>query len=338
MRWLRRHLRCIAALFSSYVLGSSAFLHLLRIVNQRLLGGRIATVFMFYPATQAYADAVCYRWHQRRFSWRPGLIGVFVQNGRIGLNFAIPNTENDFKDECNVANVVALMHRLDSIRIAVGAAHKTFAGILPSILTGLGVEDRDIAVQRNLTARTVLAAIDWVISKQRLAATTPVLVLGARGYVATEFLRLAGERPLLAIDVGEMATFRDFARRRRGYPLLVVNLTKKGALSEYLCYFWPGVTVLNEVYPEPSLHELRALESLGANCYHIAGIRAVVWPPFPSAYRGGIPCCASLPLRDDEPVEVVIVPLASATAAKHQAGRGMSSNRPRSTAPIRLVE
>jgi hypothetical protein len=51
----------------------------------------------------------------------------------------------------------------------------------------------------------------------------------------------------------------------------VLNLTKKGALSEYIPYFWPGVVVLNEVYPEPGKSEVAAIQAKGGCCYHIAG-------------------------------------------------------------------
>jgi hypothetical protein len=51
--------------------------------------------------------------------------------------------------------------------------------------------------------------------------------------------------------------------------------------------------VLNEVYPEPGRDELKIIAEQGAKCWHIVGAKGQAWPPFPSAYRNGIPCCAS---------------------------------------------
>jgi hypothetical protein len=88
-----------------------------------------------------------------------------------------------------------------------------------------------------------------------------------------------------------------------------LNLTKSGALLEYARELWPGVIVLNEVCPEPSSTELAELEARGAVCYHIVGVEGRAWPPFPRAYRGGIPCCASLPFSPDDPIPILIAHL-----------------------------
>ncbi len=51
--------------------------------------------------------------------------------------------------------------------------------------------------------------------------------------------------------------------------------------------------MINEVYPEPSKAEVAAIQTHGARLYYLAGVKAKAWPPFPQAYAGGIPCCAS---------------------------------------------
>jgi hypothetical protein len=157
----------------------------------------------------------------------------------------------------------------------------------------------------------VLAALDEVIARHALPADVPVLLLGGRGYIATAVRELAACRNVSSIDVGERQQFRALVRQRRGHPLVVINLSKSGVLADYVEYFWPQLILLNEVYPEPSRHELRALASLGVAAYHIAGVKACCWPQFPRAYRGGIPCCASLPLAEDEHIDVVLTRLSS---------------------------
>lgn len=308
MRSVRRHLRCLLAVASSYALGNRVFILLLGLIN-RLLGRPIAMAFLFYPARQTYADAVSYRWHQKRFSWKPGLIGVFRHRGRLGLSFGIPNLETQIKDTANAENVVLLQQRLERIRRMLGAEYASLAGILPSVLARLGKEDAHVVRQRHLTARVVLAALEKVMARHALDRATPVLVLGGRGYIAGEVLRQATGFNVTSVDAGDFPQFESFVAKHRGHAAVVVNLSKSGALSEYLDHFWPGIIVLNEVYPEPVRDELARLEGKGVTCHHIAGVAGGAWPPFPRAYRGGIPCCAALPLARGEDVDVVIVHL-----------------------------
>ena len=157
----------------------------------------------------------------------------------------------------------------------------------------------------------MLAALDVVIARHQLPPDVPVLLLGGRGFIASAVRELCTGRNVDAVDVGEKALFRELMRKRRGQPMVVINLSKSGVLADYVEYFWPALVLLNEVYPEPSVHEVRALESLGAAAYHIAGVKAWCWPQFPRAYQGGIPCCASLPLAVDERIEVVLSRLSS---------------------------
>lgn len=319
MRLVRWHVRCLLAVLSSYALGNRAFMLLLGLLN-RLLGRPIAMAFLFYPARQTYADAVSYRWHQARFSWSPGLVGIFRHRGRLGLSFGIPNLEDQIKDSANAENVILLQQRLEAIRRRLGAEHASLAGILPSVLARLGREDAHVVRQRHLTARVVLAALDKVMRWHALDRTTPVLVLGGLGYIAGEVLRLADGLNVTSVDVGDFSRFEDFVAAHRGRPLVVVNLSRSGALSEYLGHFWPGVVVLNEVYPEPVRDELARLERNGVTCHHIAGVAGGAWPPFPRAYRGGIPCCAALPLGPGEEIDVVIVHLCGPAPSTDRGG------------------
>ena len=71
--------------------------------------------------------------------------------------------------------------------------------------------------------------------------------------------------------------------------MLFTNNPKKGALAEYVKYFWPGVVVVNEVYPEPSKSEVAVIKDKGACCYHIAGVKGRAWPAFPRGYRAASP-------------------------------------------------
>lgn len=300
------HCRCIAAVLSSYVLGTSAVLGIIGFVSRHILRRPIVSVFLLYPARREYADALAYQWHQRRFSWHPGLVGFYRQGERHGLIFGIPNLEDDVRAEQSGSCLLQLMARMEAARNRVGASRKVFAGVLPSTFARNGIENEHLAEQRHLTARAVLHALDDVLIRHGLGSDVPVLVLGGRGYIASEVLRLCNGRNVSSIDVGDLDKFRQFAADYGSGPAVVVNLTKSGALADYASAFWPGVIVLNEVYPEPSAAEIAALEDRGAVCYHIVGVEGEAWPPFPRAYRGGIPCCASLPFSSRDPIPVLI--------------------------------
>jgi hypothetical protein len=306
MRRFQWHLRRSGATVSSYLLGTRAALVLIGFTCRHILRRPIISVFLLYPARKEYADALAYQWHQRRFSWHPGLVGLYRQGGRYGLIFGIPNLEDQIRGENSAPHLAHLMQRMETARSRVGASRKIFAGILPSAFVRNGIENEHLAEQRHLTARAVLQALDKVVAQHGLSEGVPILILGGRGYIASEVLQLAGSRNVTSLDIGELDTFRRFADSHGGRPAVVINLTKSGALSEYAKDFWPGVIVLNEVYPEPSLDELGALEARGAVCYHIVGVEGTAWPPFPRAYRGGIPCCASLPISSGDPIPVLV--------------------------------
>jgi hypothetical protein len=56
---------------------------------------------------------------------------------------------------------------------------------------------------------------------------------------------------------------------------------------------WPGLVVLNEVYPPPSTRCCERIRAKQVKLYHITGVAGAAIPPFPGAYAGGIPCCAA---------------------------------------------
>lgn len=308
-RGLLWHLRCTAAVATTYLFGNEVFLRAIGLLNRYVLRGNITGVFLLYPARKDYADALAYRWHQRRFAWHPALVGAYRQNGRTGLIFGIPNLEDDLRIESNADEVLNLQKRMERVRCLVKAERKIFAGILPSLFVRLNAPDSQLERQRDLTARAVISALDQVSGISAHDTRTPILLLGGKGYIAASVLELCAGRDVRSIDQGEFDAFRQIAGRMRGAPLMVINLAKSGALLEYAPYFWPGVVVLNEVYPEPGGEELAALERSGAACFHIVGVAGTAWPAFPRAYRNGIPCCAALPAAHDTEVTALVTRL-----------------------------
>ena len=311
MRRLGWHGRCILAILSSYILGRHSILMGISFVFRRVFRIPIVSVFLLYPARKEYADALAYQWHQRRFRWQPGLIGLYRQGARYGMIFGIPNFEDEIRSECSAPYLFTLMARMEQVRACVGAQRKVFAGVLPSTFLRNGIENEHLAEQRTLTARAVLTALDRVIEVHKLSDDVPIVVLGGQGYIASEVIRLCKRPSLTSIDVGQGQEFEDFAARQRDQRVVLINLTKSGALHEYVSKLWPGAIVLNEVYPEPTSNEIASMEQRGVTCYHIVGVSGQAWPPFPRAYKGGIPCCAALPFSREDAIPTLVTRLTS---------------------------
>ena len=225
------------------------------------------------------------------------------------MTFAVSATEKDFIDPNNHVHLVSLEERMEAIRRLVGARQKTFAGILPSLFNTRGVMDGAKSMERRTTIAAVQLALVQVRQEHGLPENTPILVLGGRGFVGSGLMEVvAGQEHYYALDIGEQKRFFTLRECYGNKPLIVLNLTKKGALLEYTPHFWPGVVLVNEVYPEPGKVEVEELKARGVVCYHIVGVRAKAFPAFPRGYQGGIPCCASfLPEKEEEGSFQVIV-------------------------------
>jgi hypothetical protein len=261
-----------------------------------------------YPASEKYALDYVYLWYAKKIKWNPGLGGIFRQDGKWGLTFGIMATEKEFRDLAYNDQLKQLYDRMERIKNMVSADQKTFAGILPGLMTSRGILNGHPSVERKTTVATVQLAIEQVIKTRGLPDDAPVLVLGGGGFIGTGLSGNNGNNRFCYVDLADQEKFLRFKESYQGQPVIVLNLTKKGGLTEYVPHFWPGVIFINEVYPEPSKAEVEALKSKGAVCYHIAGIKAKAWPAFPRGYQGGIPCCASfLPEKlGDGAFEVIV--------------------------------
>jgi len=107
---------------------------LIGLLNRRL--GFIQAVFLAYPANDAYRKAYTYPWRARLMNWKPGVSGLFRQNGKFGIMFTVSNCDSQFIDPGNQERLRTLLQRMEKIRQLFGARQKTFAGILPGIFSG----------------------------------------------------------------------------------------------------------------------------------------------------------------------------------------------------------
>jgi hypothetical protein len=307
MKRIKKHGRRIGVILLHTLFGRIWFFRFVGWFTQ-LFGVQVKTVFLLYPASEKYTLEYVYLWFAKKFKWSPILSGFFKQNGKWGVTFAISASEKEIRDHSNIEKLRELYQKLEQIKNLVGADQKTFAGILPSILSSRGILDGNQSVEKETTIQAVLAAIEKTLNIEGLSKDSPIMVLGGAGFIGSGLSKITGNKHFYYLDLSDRDNFHQFHRQYQNQPALILNLTKKGALGEYIPLFWPEIILINEVYPEPSRAEVAALKSKGVTCYHIAGVKAKAWPAFPRGYEGGIPCCASfLPDKEgDDSFEVLI--------------------------------
>ena len=167
--------------------------------------------------------------------------------------------------------------------------------MLPSKLHAEGIVVNQS--ERSAAVEAVLRAEEMVRRSERLAASAPVIVLGANGFVGERLIsRLAG-RNIYAIDVGpagvDSANRQSWPAQLSGQRALLINVARSETLAAYLDLLWGSLVILNEVYPEPKPHILEKLAAMNCRCYHLAGAVGTAYPSFPWPYVGAIPCCAA---------------------------------------------
>lgn len=249
------------------------------------------SVFVVYPASDEYALSYVYRWHREliRRSLFPS--GIFRQGKKWGLMVGISSTERDFHHRENEENLRRLVMQTEQLRKLTGARHKKFAGVLPSVISARALH-RD-ANEAEVTLAAVLRAEAEVRAAEGLGTDAPLIVLGGMGYIGRRLIGCLAGREVYCVDQSGALGSDPWPEHLRGRPALLINLTRRAALSQYLHRFWPELVLLNEVYPEPMVREVRALTEIGSPAYHLVGVRGRAYPRFPHAYAGGIPCCAA---------------------------------------------
>ncbi len=284
---IRLHLRRLLVLLLDGLFDHNGVYSLLGWLQSTIGRPKIQSVFLMYPETLEYALAFVYPSRLARVKWRPFLAGIFRQNRRWGLMFAISATPADFRNPENLVHLHEIVKRMEAIRRRVKARQKTFAGILPGVLFARRLIRQ--APEAELTVLAVLQAIDQVTQKANLSSKTPILVLGGRGFIGRRLVKALQTNGRIVLPIEKAEPWPEIPCAS---PVLIVNVASNTALMEYLGHLRSGMIVINEAYPPPSPLMLRFT---GITLYHIKGIRAWAFPPFPHAYRGGIPCCAAFP-------------------------------------------
>lgn len=248
----------------------------------------LKTVFVAYPATEEYALSYVYPWYRHKMRWSPWPIGIYEQNGKWGLMTVISSIEKDFLAEESLKNMETLLKRTERIRRLIHAEQVSYAGILPGVFHKKSLSKS--MIEATVTIEAVIKAENALRAALSYSEDTPLIILGARGFIGSRIITKFRERDIYKIDIDNR---HDFPLHLKGQKAILINLTKKAALSQYLPQFWQELVLLNEVYPEPGAGELKSLTDRGCRAYHIVGVKARSYPAFPRAYKGGIPCCAA---------------------------------------------
>ena len=283
------HFRKISILVINFIFNRMYVFSFLGFLNRHL--NFIGSIFVAYPASEEYALAYVYPRHRHLMRWSPYLVGIFLQNRKWGVMFVISSTEKDFIKPENEKSIRNFVKKTEHIRDLLGAPQKTFAGILPGVLFAKRIIRE--TVETDVTVEAITKAEDEVRKAEKYDSNVPLIVLGGMGFVGRRFIRKMKDRKSYCVDlVHKSGCQTTWPHHITGQKAILINLTRKATLNDYLNLFWPELVLINEVYPEPSENEINILRKIGSPAYHIVGIAAKSYPSFPKAYAGGIPCCA----------------------------------------------
>lgn len=285
---LMSHIRRIILEIINLLFHYDWFYSLIGRLNSRIK--LIESVFLVYPADDAYAYAYVYEHRLKKVVWNPWFAGLLLQNGKITLMFCISANNKGFEASCEHSNLVRVHDRMEHLRILFQAKRKTFAGILPGVLFAKRIL-REVP-EADVTAQAVVQSVDAIIIKDQIHREIPIIVLGGKGFIGRRVVKLLQKRNRTIISVDKEDAW---PTHLEGQSIIVINITRRNALDSYTSVMWPGTIVINEVYPEPSAETLAELARRGIVCHHIVGVKALALPSFPNAYAGAIPCCAAWP-------------------------------------------
>jgi hypothetical protein len=266
----------------------------------RLMGRPLDSVFFCYPGDSRYAAYYSYPATRVLLRWMPSIIGVFEQGGRWALICASPVTEQEFTDTLHAPGLALLLRRLERVRRLVGARRISLAGILPSFLAR--AHSQYSGTFTDNTSEVVRQAVHSLRGDVQQLQAYKVVLLGGAGRIGRrvhELLRQDG----VAVVAWDLTPDSAPVEHPIGDgPVLLVDVSRYRAINSYIDRLPSRSVVLNEVFPEPGPDVLRALRERNIAVFHIAGVKARVFPPLPHGYAKAVPCCAICALDAIEPV------------------------------------
>lgn len=283
------HVRRVFIVLGNWLLNHDYFFKIIGQINRYC--HLIESIVLLYPAVPKYALHFGYKKYLVKAKWKPHLIGLIWQNRKMKFVFAISATEKDFVDPDNQKNLKRLVERLEKIRKLLKAYEKRFAGILPGILLSRGLIKYSPELAGEI--EMIVEAEKQIRILEKYELNVPLLILGGKGFIGRELVKRFSKngRDVYSIDKEDFPN--KWPAYLQGKKAVLINVSRKEALLQYIPFLWPELIVINEVYPEPTEQELKKLKEIGIRCYHIVGVKGKAIPNFPYAYQGGIPCCAA---------------------------------------------
>ena len=288
---IKRRVRRLFVLNVNLLFNNRLVWALVGAVNKRIK--IIKTVFLAYPANHKFATEYVFDNVLDETRWHPWFTGFFIQNGKVGLKFGISSTEDDFRSIDNLENLRLLWLRMNYLKSLLEADQMTFAGILPGLFYKKEII-HTLPIELDVTVHAVKKAVLKVIDEIELPHTTPIIVLGGKGFIGGKFVDEMKGYTVYCVDKQDSDShhMEDILKTVED-KVILLNVATKRALEENLLYFNEKVIIINEVYPEPSSELREKIKENGSMLYHIVGVKGKSFPSFPRAYSGGIPCCAS---------------------------------------------
>ena len=296
---LRSHLLRWVLLAAS-ILGRSTILwRLIGALNRRVLN--INALFFCYAGSTQYARRYCYRWSERWVHSTPSPIGIYRQGQSWGIAFASPITEEQLLDSANTA-LCEILTRLERISHLTRVEHVKLAGIIPSHLRRIG-HSLDAGAAMSSVGRVVVRAIDETIQASSLPHPATVVLLGGQGLIGSQVTEQLERASVPYVVVDPKGPDAAIPANLLHAPILLVDLSRAGALDHHIDSIPQCSIVLNEVFPEPSRETVTALKRKDCRVLHIAGVKGRFYPSLPGNYADSVPCCA---MQNDSDFDVVI--------------------------------
>lgn len=253
----------------------------------------IKSIFLAYPEEYRYGLYYAFPGRLKRNKWIPFLSGYLRQNGKITLMFTISANDEDFQRPVNKEKLSFLYKRMWKISKMLNIESCTFAGILPGVFFMSRIA-RNVP-EADVTAQVVTKSLEDFMEKNNM----PIVILGGKGFIGKRVNKLFSKvinSEVFNVDKNDL--WPDFQNN----PILVLNVSRKYAIEEYLNQIPSKSIILNEVYPPPDEEVLNQFRNKEIEVFHIVGVEGKAIPDLPFGYAGGIPCCAAWPANGIQPV------------------------------------
>lgn len=289
---IKRHIRRLFVLNINILLNNRIVWSIIGALNKRLKF--IKTIFLAYPANHKFTKEYVFDSVLEETRWHPWFTGFFIQDGKVGLKFAISSTENDFRDDNNVDKLRDIWLNMSYLKHLLETDQMTFAGILPGLFYKKKII-HTVPIELDNTVIAVKKVVVSIIEELNLDINTPIIVLGGRGFVGDRLIDSMTDYNMYCIDIKDpdnSVNIKDIINSAKD-KVIILNIATQKALKDNLIYFNEKAIIINEVYPEPDVELSNKIKSKGSTLFHIVGVKGKSFPRFPRAYRKGIPCCAS---------------------------------------------